>query len=193
MTQDFSEGPFFDDDPDGRPYPLLRHIVSELKPAGTALEFGVAHGTSLKIIAEHMPAVGFDSFLGLPEEWRGYPIGQFASDPPDIPNTRLVDGLFSDTLPDFDFDAIKPIGLVHIDCDLYTSTMTVLNHLERHLRPGCYVVLDDYWHVDSELNRTPDQVSVAWADFAKGSQIDWNVVGYSLGVWAVHITQVEGC
>lgn len=193
MTQDYSPGPFY---PGGN-YPLLRHIVGELAPEGTALEFGVSNGSSLRIIAERMPAVGFDSFAGLPEAgWRGYALGEFAHRPPAIPNTRLVIGLFALTLPSFRFDTVAPIGLVHIDCDLYTSTHTVLEYLGPHLRPGCYVVLDDYWNVvapeDPEAQeftgiREPDEVSAAWREFAESSRIGWEVIGCTGGAWGIRI------
>ncbi len=94
----------------GVKYPLLRHTMS-LSPFGSAVEFGVATGTSLSIIAEHMYVVGFDSFKGLPEDWRfRYPAGSMACDPPDdIENSSVVIGLFEDTLPVFDFESL---GLV---------------------------------------------------------------------------------
>ncbi|SIN50927.1 Bacteriophage protein [Mycobacteroides abscessus subsp. bolletii] len=46
-----------------------------------------------------MPVIGFDSFTGLPEDWReGFPEGSFAHKPPAINNTRLVIGRYADTL-----------------------------------------------------------------------------------------------
>jgi predicted O-methyltransferase YrrM len=186
MTQDYSHGQYWPDE--GISYPLLRHIVSELQPAGTALEFGVSNGSSLKIIAAHMPAVGFDSFAGLPEAWRDYPEGMFASEPPDVPNTQLVTGLFADTLPGFDFKAVEPIGLVHMDCDLYSSTTTVLEHLRPHIQPGCYIVLDNYWKFHPDGRQETDQVQQAWREFSDRTQPKWNVVGYSDETWAIQIT-----
>src|SRR6478735_7213790 len=37
---------------------------------GIAVEFGVGHGHSLRLIASVLPVIGFDSFMGLPEDWR---------------------------------------------------------------------------------------------------------------------------
>jgi hypothetical protein len=193
MSQDYSPGPFF---PGGH-YPLLRHICGELKPAGTALEFGVSNGSSLRIIAEHMPAVGFDSFAGLPEAgWRGYPLGMFAHKPPVIANTRLVIGMFDQTLPRFAFDTVDPIGLVHLDCDLYSSTGTVLHYLQPHLKSGCYIVLDDYWEIavaetagaqEFDGERAQDEVSHAWREFTEHSDIEWKVIGCTGGAWAIQL------
>jgi len=134
-------GPRLGDDP----HDVLRHMLAHhVDPTGVALEFGVAAGTTLRLIADRMPAVGFDSFDGLPETWReGFPVGMFACDPPDVPGAQVVDGLFGDTLPAW--VAANPdanVTFVHIDCDLYASTATVLRHLP--LRPGCVVVFDEY-------------------------------------------------
>src|SRR5271166_5128336 len=73
------------------PHDTLRFALDEVKVAGLALEFGVATGTTLTIIAEALSAdhtvVGFDTFTGLPETWRtGFPAGTFAQDKlPDCP------------------------------------------------------------------------------------------------------------
>lgn len=72
-VQDYQLGPYF---PPAEHYSLLRHVVG-LRPSGVALEFGVGKGESTRIIAEHMPVIGFDSFTGLPEDWRdGFPKGR---------------------------------------------------------------------------------------------------------------------
>ncbi len=186
MNQDYSLGPCY-----GAPdYPLLRHVVEDLRPEGYALEFGVGSGASLVIIAEHMPVIGFDSFEGLPEPWFCYPKGSFAPDHPDtgwggglpiIMNSRLVTGWFADTLPTFDFP--DPIGLIHIDCDLYSSTKTILEHVP--LQPGCYVVFDEYWGpIGVELDE-----GRAWHEFADKTGIEWTVIGNSKPnmSWAIEI------
>ena len=123
-------------------FPDLRQALAR-NPQGTAVEFGVASGLSTRLIAAQMPVIGFDSFQGLPEDWRpGYPKGSMAFPMPTIDNARLIEGWFADTLPGFEWP--DDIGLVHIDCDLYTSTTTALQHVGPHLKPGCLIVLDDY-------------------------------------------------
>lgn len=112
-----------------------------------AVEFGVYSGMSLGIIAERMPVVGFDSFEGLPEDWRpGFPKGKFntGGQPPfRVPfNAMLVKGLFEDTAPKFPFP--RWIDLVHIDCDLYSSTVTALLSVWAHLRTGTVIVFDEF-------------------------------------------------
>ncbi len=49
---------------------VLKHCLGLVDTTGIALEFGVAGGATLNLIAQRMPVVGFDSFEGLPEAWR---------------------------------------------------------------------------------------------------------------------------
>jgi hypothetical protein len=186
VGQDWSLGQFFGGD--RRDFPVLRHIVENLRPAGTALEFGVAEGTSLAIIANHMPGrtIGFDSFLGLPEDWGPYPKGSRACLQPDVPGARIVVGWFADTLPRFDFRAVDPIGLVHLDADLYNSTKTVLEYAGPWLGEGCYIVFDEWhgnpWHSEHEEK--------AWKDYANSTGVTWDVIGHDQEAWAIRLTEV---
>jgi hypothetical protein len=182
VTQDWSLGPYFGG---GRiNFPVLRRAL-EVAPQGYALEFGVAEGTSLAIIADKMPVVGFDSFLGLPEEWGPYPVGARACQPPNIPNTRLVVGLYADTLPGFDFGEVDPISLVHFDCDLYSSCVTVLDWVGPWLGAGTLICFDEWhgnpWHADHEEK--------AWHEFASDTGIKWEVIGHDSEAWAIKIVE----
>jgi hypothetical protein len=166
-------------------YALLRHVV-ELKPHGVALEFGVGSGQSTRIIAEGMPVIGFDSFEGLPEDWRpGFPKGMFAEPgPPDIPGAVFVPGLFENTLPDFLANMVsRPVGLVHIDCDLYSSTRTVLFRAGYLMLTGTYVVFDE-WHGYEGAERYEQR---AWREFAAATGITWTVVGHTFQQWGIRI------
>ncbi|OHU67410.1 hypothetical protein BKG87_22210 [Mycobacteroides chelonae] len=175
-VQDYRLGPYF---PPLEHYSLLRHVVG-LKPSGVALEFGVGKGESTRIMAEHMPVIGFDSFVGLPEDWReGFPKGSFAHKPPAINNTRLVIGRYADTLPGFTF---PDCGLVHIDCDLYSSAATALEHLQ--LQSGTYVVFDE-WH---GYDGCEGHEMKAWREYVDRTAINWCVVGHSHEAWAIRIT-----
>jgi hypothetical protein len=143
-------------------YPELRYALSQ-NPAGVACEFGVSVGTSAKLIAAQLPLYGFDCWTGLPEDWYHdgqllYPKGAFAADKPHIPNTTFVDGLFADTLPRFDWP--NNIGLIHVDCDLYSSSQTVFRYAGPHLNAGCLIVLDNC-EPESELQR-------AWSEVEPG-------------------------
>lgn len=133
-------------------YATLRRVIHEHNPTGWAVEFGVYTGYSLGIIAAHMPVIGFDSFEGLPEDWRpGFPKGKFSrEDKPSLgvnlippANAMVVPGWFEDTVPDFPFPS-ENVGLVHIDCDLYSSTITALDAITDALSYGSIIVFDEY-------------------------------------------------
>src|SRR6185312_8949753 len=60
----------------------LNNIGSSTGRDGLCVEFGVGTGGSLRKIAEHCYVYGFDSFNGLPEDWRNrFPVGYFALTP----------------------------------------------------------------------------------------------------------------
>jgi hypothetical protein len=123
------------------------------------LEFGVYRGDSLRWWSEHLRQpearlFGFDSFEGLPTDWRpGLDAGTFKVDaPPQIDDGRvsLVVGLFEDTLPDFVLPAHDQL-IINIDCDLYASTDTVLRWAEPHLAAGTLIYFDELPDRDHEL------------------------------------------
>ncbi len=133
------------------PPDTLRFALGEIKGPGLALEFGVATGSTLKIIADTVAGdrtvAGFDVFTGLPETWRtGFPAGEFAQEPPDIPGATIVPGLFEDTLPAFLADNHEPIAFVHVDCDLYSSSKTVLDLVTDRLAPEAVLVFDEFFN-----------------------------------------------
>ena len=83
--------------------------------------------------------VGFDSFEGLPEDWRpDIPTGYFATSgtPPEIDDPRVffVKGLFNETLPAYRMPEHDQL-IVNIDCDLYSSAATVLSWLRAASSP----------------------------------------------------------
>jgi hypothetical protein len=134
----------------GHPHATLEHALTLAPSGGMALEFGVFTGTTLKIIAARRDGAvyGFDSFDGLPENWRtGFDTGAFGVDgPPDVPGAELVVGLFDDTLPGFLAAHPGPVDLLHVDADLYSSAVTVLEHVGPRLRAGSIVVFDEFFN-----------------------------------------------
>lgn len=163
-------------------YALLAHIL-DLNPTGVGVEFGVGAGNSTRMIAERMPVIGFDSGAGLPEDWRpDFKAGSFACPLPTIPNATLIEGWFTDTIPEFDFSKVE-VGLVHIDCDLYSSTKTALEHVGPHLKAGAYVVFDEA-HSYPGWDRHEWR---AWHEFACDSGLRWDVVGHGFEQWGIRI------
>lgn len=122
-----------------------------------ALEFGVYTGGSIELMRRALPQTvevfGFDSFRGLPTDWRdaeGVLVGAcesgfFSTDgvAPDIPGVTFFVGWFADTLQDY-LPKGRPIGVLHVDCDLYTSTVTVLYGLDHLIVRDTIIVFDEW-------------------------------------------------
>jgi hypothetical protein len=134
----------------------LRHVSGE-RPV--YLEFGVFEGRSMRWWSEHLTnpnarLIGFDSFTGLPEDWRpGLEKGSFATGGPpsfDDPRVSFVQGWFEESLAGLALPAHDQL-IVNIDCDLYTSTDTVLRWLEPHAGPGTLLYFDEFSDRDHEM------------------------------------------
>jgi len=129
---------------------LLNYALVCAPSSGMVLEFGVGSGTSINYIANQVPnrsVYGFDSFEGLPEDWRpGFPRGTFRTSAPKVAdNVELIAGWFDQTLPKFVAEiAREPIALLHVDCELYSSTRTIFNFLCDRIQPGTIIVFDEY-------------------------------------------------
>lgn len=136
------------------PKQLLEFAIRAVKNDGIVAEFGVNSGGTINQIAKFMPGRkihGFDSFEGLPEAWSGYNLvaGHFSRQgrmPRVRGNVTLHPGWFTDTLPSFAKSLSQPIALLHVDCDLYSSTKTIFQHLKDHIVPGTIIVFDEFFN-----------------------------------------------
>ena len=116
---------------------------------GLVLEFGVRFGTSIRQIAAlvDQEVHGFDSFEGLPEAWHHLPKGSYSTKgviPSVQENVILHIGLFEETLPGFVEKFQDPIRFINIDCDIFSSTKTVLDFLAGQITHGTVIVFDEY-------------------------------------------------
>jgi len=133
------------------PQYLALEVGLQVPPiAGLMLEFGVFTGTSINLMAAQRPSVpmaGFDSFEGLPDEWRpGFDKGAFdlKGKLPTVPaNVQLVPGWFDKTLPGYLAANPGPISLLHVDCDMYSSTKTIFDNCAPRIVPGTVIVFDE--------------------------------------------------
>ena len=149
---------------------LYDSIVRENKEflkGKSLLEFGVWTGISLSRFTASYNKVGldkdfygFDSFQGLPEEnldknnpsywtpglFSGGSTAQQVRNK--LPHVKVVPGWFSDTLNQDLLDEVskKEIGILHVDCDIYTSSMQVLEWVVSNnlLSDGTIVIYDDW-------------------------------------------------
>ena len=123
-------------------------------PAGAIMEFGVAAGRSITVLAKAArgrTVEGFDSFEGLPEDWTGHRErrGAFSQKGvlPKVPaNVRLHKGWFKDTIGVWLAANPEKIGFIHVDCDIYSSTREVLWSLRDRLQIGTVIAFDEYFN-----------------------------------------------
>jgi hypothetical protein len=137
----------------------LQQAMPYAKIAGHILEFGVYRGKTINHISAHWPdqsVWGFDSFQGLPEPWfvndpfqPSHPAGTFDLTQEGLPaypdNVKLVKGWFDQSIPPWLDNNPGPIKFLHVDCDLYSSTITVLNLLNHSIVPGTVIVFDEFY------------------------------------------------
>ncbi len=131
---------------------LLDFAIAQCPKAGLICEFGVFKGKSINHLARKLsPRIvhGFDSFEGLPEHWRaGFEKGAFTTAVPRVKgNVRLHKGLFENSLPEFVKSLPEPnAALLHVDCDLYSSTRTIFQWLGETISAGTIVLFDEYFN-----------------------------------------------
>jgi hypothetical protein len=151
---------------------------------GLYLEFGVATGGTITIIANHTAnrVYGFDSFIGLQEKWNGYEVGHFSCDMPKVPsNVTLIEGMFEDTLPKFMKKHKKEkVAFLHVDCDLYSSTKCVFDNLKNNFKDGSIICFDELIDYAGEDWRNHEWK--AWHEFLEETKYNWEC----LGLYGVH-------
>lgn len=153
--------------------------------SGLVCEFGVGSGRSLRMTQEILPLDvemhGFDTFTGLPQAWGSEPAGAYSTGGI-VPNMEgdvyFHKGLFSDTIAPF----LKEVGddaflaYANIDCDLYTSTLDILESLHGRIVEGTVLVFDEYichptWRQDEFR---------AWRECCKRFGWRYEYLGFSL-------------
>lgn len=133
---------------------LFDYALPKIKNDGLILEFGVRKGKTIKEIAvrkKNRICHGFDSFEGLPEDWSGqpYPKGSYSEKGkiPIVPkNVQIHKGWFNDTLPTFLKKHQEMVDFIHFDCDLYSSTKTILKLLGNRITKGTILIFDEYFN-----------------------------------------------
>jgi len=128
------------------------------------LEFGVASGSSFfwwlkKNNHPDSVFVGFDTFEGLPENWGGYRKGAMAFSLDQVnansafehiqdPRAGFEKGIFQQSLNPF-IENNKSLlksktKLIHLDADLFSSTLFVLSQLYPYLNEGDLILFDEF-------------------------------------------------
>ncbi len=117
---------------------------------------------SSKFLDYNLDCYAFDSFEGLPEtvtkEDGYFKTGTFYTSENDfkkivfsktgvkLKNSQIVKGFYNKTLNKSLKNSLpNKVGFVHIDVDLYSSTITVLDFIKRYLTVGTVILFDDWY------------------------------------------------
>lgn len=175
IKANMADAPFFE-----KHRELVRHAVREGSLPGLYLEFGVGRGKSIRWIGADAgrPVVGFDSFEGIPEYWNGNPVGAFSQAKlPKVPgNVSFEIGLFDATLPAFLEKHEDPVAFLHVDCDLYSSTVTIFKLLGSRLQKGAVILFDEYYN----FPRWQQHEFKAFQEFIADAGVEYEYIGYSV-------------
>jgi Flp pilus assembly protein TadD len=167
--------------------------VAQANIKGLVLEFGVRHGNSIRQLVKLVgqEAHGFDSFQGLPEDWHAESRGSYSTKgviPKVPPLVKLHAGWFDETLPAFAAKHPGPARLINIDCDIYSSTKTVLDTLADRVVPGTVIVFDEY--IGNEHWRDDEYKAFQEAVSAYGWRYEYLAVSFFTKQAVVKITEV---
>ena len=141
----------------GRAYPKLYKIAADLAINDTWAEFGVGCGyNTTKVLRDNLSKDGtlylFDSWTGIPEPWK---LSETLTEPAgrwkfpqhtgvllQEKDNRLIitDGFFEKTLP---YQFREQLGLINIDCDLYSSTRDILFGALEYIQEGTVIIFDE--------------------------------------------------
>jgi len=163
-------------------FDLLKFAFSRAPAEGLVLEFGVEKGASLRHLASLTPRIvhGFDSFEGLPGDWGGTREAKGAFNLhgrlPQVPaNAKLHIGWFDKTLPDFLATDSARIALLHVDCDIYSSTVTIFDCVKDRIAPGTVIVFDEYFNYPGWRNHEYK----AFQEFIAATGLAYSYLGFS--------------
>lgn len=155
------------------PHEYFSNTLPYVSNDGLWLEFGVCSGNTINIISSQTSnkVYGFDSFLGLPEDWGNHqPKGMYSTNgklPAVRDNVELIVGLFQDTLGKFLEKHTESIAYLHLDADLYSSTKYVLDKLENRIVKGTVISFDEIYNYPEYK----DHEIKAWLEFSERTKI----------------------
>lgn len=157
-------------------YNLLQSVLDQ-RVEGDVAECGVYLGGISALMAAVLrdrkspkKVYLFDSFKGLPllDRWNDLPYYKQGALQADrvlaesfvkgcgvSSNIVVRPGWFEDIL--FSIDRNQRFCVLHIDCDLYASAKTCLEHLYTRLVPGGVMVFDDYFDIGGGVKKAVDE------------------------------------
>jgi hypothetical protein len=185
---------------------LWSSVFEQKHNSGLYLEFGVAHGKSIRYFDmlirkkfsprnEDMILIhGFDSFEGLQEDWAGS-IGALKGTYtllgklPKVPKTvQLHKGYFEKTLPSFLAQNEELISVIHLDADTYSSTKYVLDQTVSRFRVGTILIFDEYIFYPGWKNGE----FLAWQEIVNAFEIKYSYLGVAeTGATSIIINHIK--
>jgi len=161
---------------------LYKHVINSQSIQDQPvdyIEFGVFGGQSFFWWMEHNQHSlstfhGFDTFEGLPEDWGlGFKKGDMSSGVPALndPRGKFYKGLFQDTVPAFvkQFPASANKKIIHLDADLFSSTLYALTSMAPIIKPGDILLFDEF--------NVPNHEFFAFKVFSESYYIKTKLIG----------------
>ncbi len=161
---------------------LYEYVISENNIDDNGIdffEFGVARGGSFNWWVKQLKNsdtrfYGFDTFTGLPEDWGIFKAGDMSNgnEPPKIEDNRVsfYQGLFQQTLLPFlvNYDKSRT-KVIHLDADLYSSTLYIMTIMYPYLKSGDILLFDEF--------SVPMHEYKAFMEWTKSFYIEYEVLG----------------
>ena len=158
---------------------MFDHAVELSDTSRPFYEYGVWMGDSFKYLMQYFKkGYGFDTFLGLPEDWRSVPKGAYSSfgKVPNIDGGEFIVGEFQNSLPEF-FAKPRPLaGLINFDADLYASTLCALVNSKSIIDEKTVLIFDEFI-INSSWEHDEFR---ALEEFCKANGLDYEVIAVSL-------------
>jgi O-methyltransferase len=178
------------------------NYVKNTELPGVFFEFGCHSGrtfSSVILAAQfldiNLNPFAFDSFQGLPQTSSDtdgiFEQGSFHTSIDQfkdiikkktgvtLPNQNIIEGFYEKTLDDNLSKGLpQTVGMVHIDVDLYSSTVSVLEFIKSHLIDGTVILFDDWFcfppgknmgekkALDEFCQKNPDFRFVEWKNYS---------------------------
>jgi hypothetical protein len=165
------------------------HFVSRSQVDGDYLEFGVESGDSFisayhlakRVDLSSMRFYAFDSFEGLPKikgidrDFQQFHEGDHACTIDDfkenlhergvdLGQVKIIPGWYSETLTEKRKEklGIESAAIVLVDCDLYNSTVPILDFVKSLLVDGTILIFDDWYLYKGKPDRGEQRAFREW-------------------------------
>tara|TARA_B100001250_G_scaffold286226_1_gene248236 strand:+ start:1442 stop:2104 length:663 start_codon:yes stop_codon:yes gene_type:complete len=157
---------------------------------GDCIEFGIFTGSSFRHtinvenkLNKHSDTnfYGLDSFEGFPNS--SHPFFKktdFIANENKVKKierinkgkVHIIKGFFDESLKTETLNNVKKLKFVHLDCDLYVSSIEPFRYIKSRLVNGAYLMIDDFTNIDREGK------SIREAFYKEFNNHDFELIGY---------------